>query len=92
VRTFEKEVGEEIKHVKMVAHNKPEMTVPTTDICIRMVANGFATERKSNKKTVRATSKRAFTSLETDEIVKRYNSMIRGVLQYYSFANHRSSL
>jgi len=76
----------------MIPHNKPEMTVPTKDILTRMVANGFAIERKSNKQVVRATSKRAFTSLETDEIVRRYNSMISGILNYYSFVNHRSTL
>jgi len=73
----------------MIAHNKPKMTVLTTDICIKMVVNGFAVERKSNKKVVRATSKRAFTSLQIDAIVKRYNSMIRGILEYYCFINHR---
>jgi hypothetical protein len=76
----------------MISHNKLEMTVLITDICTRMVANGFAIERKSNKKVVRATSHCAFTMLEIDEIVKRYNSMIRGVLQYYSFVNRRSTL
>lgn len=92
VLNYKTEIGEEVKQVTRIAHNKPEMTAPIVDIFARMADNGFAIERKSNKKLVRATSKRAFTMFELDEIVKRYNSMISGILQYYCFVSHRSTL
>lgn len=92
VLNYKTDIGEEVKQFTSVAHNKPEMTAPIVDIFARMAETGFAVERKSNKKLVRATSKRAFTMFELDVIVKRYNSMISGILQYYSFVSHRSTL
>lgn len=86
------EPGEEVKGKHKVAHNKPELTAPIVDMCNAMVRKGFAVVRKSDKRLVRATSNRGLTLLEVHEIVRRYNSIISGILNYYSFVSHRSVL
>lgn len=80
------------KRRRMIPHNKPEMTAPVSDIITRMRDRGFCVARQSNPKLARATSVRALTQLELDEIVIRYNSIIRGILNYYSFVSYRSKL
>jgi len=42
----------------MVAHNRPQLRVPTKYMIEKAVVNGFAKYSESNKKVARATSKR----------------------------------
>lgn len=72
--------------------NRPSLTAPIKDIFERSIEKGYGVRRKSNKKLVRATSFRQITAQDADAIVKRFNSIIKGILNYYSFVNRRSDL
>jgi RNA-directed DNA polymerase len=72
--------------------NRPSLTAPIKDIFERFIEKGYGVRRKSNKKLVRATSFRQITAQDADAIVKRFNSIIYGILNYYSFVNRRSGL
>lgn len=77
---------------KMQSYNRPTMYAPIEDILKRLAKRGIATIRKSNKQLVRGTSFRALTGIPNEEIVKRFNSMIAGLLNYYSFVGFKSKL
>jgi len=77
---------------EVVALNKPSLTVPTKDIFKRFIEKGYAVQRKSNKKLARATSFRQITAQDSNAIVQRFNSIISGILNYYSFVNRKSDL
>jgi group II intron reverse transcriptase/maturase len=81
-----------INRSTMISLNRPSLTVPIKDIFERFLERGYGVRRKSNKKLVRATSFRQITAQDTDAIVKRFNSIISGLLNYYSFVNRRSDL
>jgi len=72
-------------------HNRGNLTAPIIDLFNRAISNGFAKQLK-NKELARATSKRVLCSLEDKAIVQRFNAIIRGILNYYSFVNKKSSL
>lgn len=76
----------------MTPLNRPNFTVPIKDIFERFIEKGYSVKRKSNKKLVRATSFRQITAQDTEAIVKRFNSIISSLLNYYSFVNRRSDL
>ena len=76
----------------MVSLNRPSLTAPIKDIFERFIDKGYGVRRKSNKKLVRPISFRQITAQDTDAIVKRFNSIINGILNYYSFVNRRSDL
>jgi len=76
--------------LKAVAINKPQFRAPISDILERAVSNGFAKARDDG--SIRATSCRKLSSLEDKAIVLRFSSIIRGILNYYSFVNSRSDL
>lgn len=78
--------------VKMQSYNRPTMYAPIEDLLDRLTKRGISTKRKNNKKLVRSTSYRALTMLPNEEIVKRFNSMISGLLNYYSFVGFKSKL
>nr|AAD12069.1 reverse transcriptase homolog [Diacronema lutheri]ADW83098.1 hypothetical protein [Diacronema lutheri]QHD45373.1 hypothetical protein [Pavlova sp. NIVA-4/92] len=80
----------EIQQLKAVAINKPQLRAPIKDILERAVSNGFAKLRDDG--SIRATSCRKLSSLEDKAIVLRFSSIIRGILNYYSFVNSRSDL
>jgi uncharacterized iron-regulated protein len=77
---------------KMISHNRPAMHAPVEDIIEGLITKKVAIRRKNNKRNVNGTSLRSLTSLDDDEIVKRFNSMISGLLNYYSFVNFKSKL
>ena len=81
-----------ITKTKIVALNRPSLTVPVKDYFNRFIKKGYAVTRKSNKKLARATSFRQITAQETHAIVERFNSIINGILNYYSFVSRRSDL
>nr|YP_009495511.1 reverse transcriptase [Psammoneis japonica]AWQ64241.1 reverse transcriptase [Psammoneis japonica] len=81
-----------ISRSSMSSLNRPSLTAPIKDIFERFIEKGYGVRRKSNKKLVRATSFRQITAQDTNAIVKRFNSIINGILNYYSFVNRRSDL
>jgi len=82
------EVG--IKQSKMVAINSAQLRIPVENILKRLKDKGYATIRKNG--TYRATSNRKLVSFEDTTIVKRYSSVIRGLLNYYEPANQYSDM
>jgi len=68
------------------------LTVPVIKLFNKAVDNGFAVKRKSNNKLIRATSKRSFTANENAAIVQKFNSIISGLINYYSFVSFKSNL
>ena len=62
------------------------LKAPTNDLVSRLYQNGFCT------KDGQPLSKRAWAVLDDDQIVSRFNSVLDGILNYYSFANNFSRL
>jgi|JI8StandDraft_2_1071088.scaffolds.fasta_scaffold03265_6 group II intron reverse transcriptase/maturase len=91
-RKREKDHKSLISRSTVISLNRPSLTAPIKDIFERFIEKGYGVRRKSNKKLVRATSFRQITAQDTDTIVKRFNSIINGILNYYSFVNRRSDL
>ena len=87
-----KDDGKGCKQLYLQAHPKPQLNIPADMLFSRAVDRGYAVYRTNNKKLARATSNRRLIGLTTAEIVKRYSSIIRGLREYYSFANRYSDL
>lgn len=79
-----------IRQTKMVAINQPQLRIPVYRILKRLTDKGYATVRKNG--TYRATSVRKLSSLEDKQIVIRFSSVIRGLVNYYQPANQYSDL
>jgi len=80
----------EIHQLKSVAINNAQLRAPIERVMLRAVEKGYAVLKENG--VVRATSCRKISSLTDSEIVMRYSSIIRGILQYYSFVNSMSDL
>lgn len=77
---------------RSIAYNNAQMRLPTYNLIVRYANRGFLSSRESDIRVYRATSNRRLASLDTHEIVKRYDTIIRGLLGYYSFINQKSDL
>jgi group II intron reverse transcriptase/maturase len=77
-------------NLKSISFNNAQLRVPILNVLNKAVDRGHAKLRKNG--TYRATSKRQWCSLTEAQIVTRYSSVIRGILQYYSCVNQRSDL
>lgn len=77
--------------LKAIAINQAQLRIPVELILLRAVDCGYAKLRKDGK-SIRATSCRKLSSLEDKQIVQRFSSIIRGLMEYYSPANSRSDL
>lgn len=77
--------------LKATAINQAQLRIPVELILQRAVDRGYAKVRKCGK-SIRATSCRKLSSLEDKQIVQRFSSIIRGLVEYYSPANKRSDL
>jgi retron-type reverse transcriptase len=85
-----KKVGSLPPRLKAISMNNAQFRIPIKRILNRAVERGHAKVRKDG--TYRATSKRAWSSLTEKQIVVRYSSIIRGIIEYYTCANQRSDL
>lgn len=88
-----------VKHDKEIvpkhcgsSFNNAQMRLPTELLFKRFIDRKLATGVKSGKRVGRATSNRRLESLEVDGIVKHYDAIIRGIVNYYSHINQRSDL
>lgn len=77
---------------KAISYNRAQLRLPTKDLFQKAVDRGYAVVRESRKNLVRSTSNRKLASLELKTLVNHYNSIIRGLLSYYSCINQRSDL
>jgi len=90
-RTLEQDKADKgVKQVKMVAINQAQLRIPVESILKRLSDKGFAKTRKNG--TYRASSNRKLASLEDKQLVNRYSSVIRGLLNYYQPANQYSDM
>ena len=85
-----KKEKENIKQVKMVAINQAQLRIPIENLLKRLSEKGYSRTRKNG--TYRATSNRKLASLEDYQIVERYSSVIRGLMNYYQPASQYSDL
>jgi len=76
---------------KSINHNKAQLRIPVVDILKRAVNNKFAVYRDKTDK-VRAVSCRRLGSFSEDQIVVLFNSIISGLINYFSCCNQRSDL
>jgi hypothetical protein len=72
---------------RVISVNRPVLTAPIEDIIKKFILTKYCVAVKSNKKLARATSFRQITNQEDKVIVNRFNSIIRGILNYYSFVS-----
>ena len=77
--------------LKATAINQVQLRIPVEEIMRRAAERGYARIRKDGT-SIRATSFRKLSSLEDKQIVQRFSSIIRGIMEYYSPANRRSDL
>lgn len=70
--------------------SRPQLIAPITDLITKALELGYA--RKNAKGLARATSNPRLASSEDKHIVTHFSSVIRGIVNYYSFVNKRSSL
>lgn len=76
--------------LKSTSINQAQLRIPSELILRRAVDRGYGKIRKSG--TIRPTSCRKLSSLEDKQIVNRFSSIIRGLMEFYSPANQRSDL
>ena len=76
--------------VHMENENSIKLRAPIDKLCARAIDQGFAKAKKDN--VARATSCRSMINLELNEIVEKYSSIIKVILNYYSCVNKRSDL
>lgn len=91
-KSINKTTGDLITSKRLISVNRPVLTAPINDIIDKFIAKKYCISVKSNKKIARSTSFRQITNQEDHVIVNRFNSIIRGLLNYYSFVSWKSSL
>jgi len=91
-RRNSKEPCDLITSSRIISMNRPSLTAPVEDLFERMVLKKYGVRRASNSKIVRATSFREITAQDSHVIVQKFNNIIRGILNYYSFVSYRSKL
>jgi len=76
--------------LKSIAINQAQLRIPSELLLRRAVDRGYGKIRKNG--TIRPSSCRKLCSLEDKQIVNRFSSIIRGLMEFYSPANRRSDL
>ena len=79
-----------ITQLKSIAINNASLKAPIVYLLERAVERKYAIKKENGN--FRATSRRQLCGLPEKVIVDRFSSIIRGILQYYSFVNQRSDL
>lgn len=67
------------------------MTAPIEDIFIKLSESGACVKR-FDKKSFRAIGVEKLIMMEDFDILRKFNSIIRGIVNYYSFVNSKSNL
>lgn len=76
--------------LKSIAINQAQFRIPTELILRRAVDRGYGKIRKNG--TIRPSACRKLSSFEDKQIVNRFSSIIKGLMEFYSPANQRSDL
>lgn len=85
------DIADTMLHLKSQTINAPQYRVPVDKIIKRLVDRGIA-KMNSDTGIARATSFYKISMLEDPDIVERFSSIIRGIMNYYSCVNHKSDL
>lgn len=72
------------------AFAKPRLLAPIRDLIAEAVSRGYA--KYNTQGLARATSNPKFVAAQDVTIVNHYSAIIRGIVNYYSFVNKKSSL
>lgn len=90
VSDLTKSIDDEVIQLKSVAINNASIKAPVCYLLEKAVERKCAVKKTNGN--FRATSQRELASLAEKQIVDRFSSIIRGILQYYSCVNQRSDL
>jgi Type II intron maturase len=80
-----------LKCLYRVALTKIQLYIPIKKIILRLVAEGYADIRKDSK-SYRARRQNKYCTASEYDIVKHFTNIIRGLVNYYSFASQKSNL
>ncbi len=75
--------------VELRSITRPQLRAPIRDLLTKAVERGYGKEHRG---LIRATFNPRLAALEDEHIVTHFSSVIRGIVNYYSFVNKRSSL
>lgn len=79
-----------IKRIKLQPITRAQLYIPIKKLLKRSIHRGYAKENA--KGLARATANSRLSASEDKHIVKHFSAVIRRLVNYYSFANKRSSL
>lgn len=91
VNLIKKKYKNNLKCLYRVALTKIQFYIPIKKIILRLVAKGYVTIRKDGK-SYRARRQNKYCTVGEYDIVKHFSSIIRGLVNYYSFASQKSDL
>jgi group II intron reverse transcriptase/maturase len=80
-----------LKCLYRVALTKIQLYIPIKKIILRLVAKGYAVIRKDGK-SYRARRQNKYCTASEYDIVMHFSNIIRGLVNYYSFASQKSDL
>ena len=83
-------VDKTVTALRAQAVNTVHFRAPIDKMLARLVERGLAKSREGG--TIRGTAYLKISLLEDADIIRRYNAIIRSILNYYSCINHRSDL
>lgn len=89
-RISRREDSEESARLRAVAYNKMQLRIPLDKLLLKAEERGYATKRGNG--ALRASAHLKITELSDIQIVTKYSSIIRGLVNYYSCVNSRSDL
>ena len=90
IEDTESTVDKSVTALRAQAVNTAHFRAPIDKMLVRLVERGLAKRREGG--TISGTAYLKISLLDDADIVKRYNAIIRGILNYYSCINHRSDL
>lgn len=80
----------DVKRVRLRSITRPQLIAPIKDLLTKAVERGYG--KLNAKGLIRATFNQRLAASEDEQIVTHFSSVIRGIVNYYSFVNKRSSL
>jgi hypothetical protein len=86
-----KKYKDNLKCLYRVALTKVQLYIPVKRIILRLVAKGYACIRKDGK-SYRARRQNKYCTASEYDTVKHFSDIIRGLVNYYSFASQKSDL
>lgn len=78
--------------LQRVTTNRAQLYAPIKDICDRLEEKGYLMKTAKGLRRSRGRRMNKLVMCTDEEIVKHHNSVIRGIINYYSFASKRSAL